>query len=265
MSARPWAARRAALAAACLAVAAASCAPPPHPGARDLAVRYAVARDRREALLRAFGAEAIVRIDGRATGRLPALPATLDLASPDRARLRVSGIVGVLLDVLVARDSVWAWVPSQHLAFAAAGDSLGLVTPALLAGRALGAAWAPPASAWRDAAPDSAATRLAWREGSDSLVLVVDAGARPVRGWIGRGRTGIAVRWSQWSSVGGEAFPMRAEVADDSGWVRVRLDCDEAHVAPRADDGIFAVRRGGNWRTVGLGDLGPVIQRRGLP
>jgi hypothetical protein len=247
-------------------VLAASCAPPPRPVTdRDaFATRYAAACSRREALMRAFTSDVVVRLDGRATGRLPALSATIALASPDRARVRAAALVGVAFDLLVTRDSIRAWVPSQRLALAAPVESLGLAEPAALAARVLGATWAPPAEAWRAAVADSTSWRVGWREGQDSLALDVDADALPREARLVREHRVIRVRYSSWTRLRGEPFPDRCELADDAGWARVRIDGDELHAEPRPDEGWFEPRRSPA-RLVSWGDLRALLARRGQP
>ena len=245
----------------------ASCGRPPRPGVAldDLAVRFSVARDHREALLGALAGEWTVRADGRGTGRLPTLPATLELASPDRARLRVSALLGVAFDVLVTRDSLFAWIPSQRMSLAEPGESLGIASPAAFAGRVIGATWAPPHEAWQAAAADSGGLRLGWREGGDSLALRIDPDGQPLDAWIGRDGRGLRVRYPQWMRVGGEPFPQRCELADDSGWARVRFDAVDVHAAAHADAGWFEPRRTSGWRTVRWDELKSALERRGLP
>ncbi len=254
------------VAAALAALTLAACTPPPRPGGAldGLRGRYAAARDRREALLHALTADLVVRVDGRATGRLPALPTTLALAAPGRVRLQASGLIGVALDLLVRRDSLWAWVPSERVAFRAASESLGVGDPAALAGRVLGATWDPPAAAWRAAASDSAGWRLAWREGADSLALVVDADARPREAWLGREGRGVRARYEDWSRVRGEAFPARCELADDTGWARVRVRIDEVTAAEQPDSAWFTPRRRGDVRWLGWDDLKSLLERGGV-
>lgn len=252
---------------AVLALLAGSCARPPRPGGalESTAERYAVARDHREALLAALSGEWTVRADGRGTGRLPTLPALIDLAAPDRARLRVSALVGTALDVLVTRDSLYAWIPSQKLAFAAAGEELGVGAPAAFAGRVLAATWSPPHEAWRAATAESASWRLRWREGGDTLSLRVGADGRPAEAWLGHGAIGVRVRYTQWMSLKGESFPQRCELADDSSWVRVRLDALDVKAPDHADDGWFTPRHASGWRTMTWDDLRAMIARRELP
>jgi hypothetical protein len=252
---------------ALLAWLAGSCARPPRPGGTldDAAARYAVARDHREALLGALTGEWMLRAEGRGTGRLPTLPALVELSAPDRGRLRVSALVGTALDVLVTRDSLFAWIPSQRLAFAAPGESLGVGAPAEFAGRVLAATWSPPRDAWSAAGADSGGWRVGWREGADTLALRVGADGRPADVWLGRGARGVRVRYTQWTDVRGEPFPQRCELADDSSWVRVRLDALDVRAPERADDGWFTPRRAAGWRTMTWDDLRSALERRGMP
>ncbi len=261
------AARSRTLLAVVLLAALAGCARAPRPGRplERVEERYAVARDHREALLGALTGEWLVRADGRGTGRLPTLPAELDLAAPDRARLRVSGLVGVAIDVLVTRDSLFAWIPSQRLAFAGAGDTLGIGEPAAFVGRVLGATWSPPESAWRAAARDSADWRLAWREGEDSLALRVDRDGLPAEAWVARGGRGVRVRYTEWTHLRGEPFPQRCDLADDTGWAHVRLDATDVRAAESAEESWFTPRRAEGWRTMGWDDLKAALARRRSP
>ena len=248
-----------------LALALASCAPPPRPGSAvaEVAARWDAARERRATLVGALQADVIARVDGRATGKLPALTATLALAAPDRVRFRVSALIGVALDLLVRGDSLYAWVPSERVVFRAAGDSLGLGAPAALAARVQGATWAPPAEAWRVASTDSAGWRVGWREGADSLVLHVNGEALPLEAWIGRDGRGVRVRYTDWTRVSGEAFPARWELTDDTGWARVRLDLDEARASAQPDSDWFALRRG-TVRMLGWENLKTMLERGGV-
>jgi hypothetical protein len=253
------------LAAAFLALAVASCAPPPRPGSSvaRVAAQWDAARERREALVGALQADVVLRVDGRATGRLPALTATLALAAPDRVRLRASVLLGVALDLLVTGDSVYAWVPSERVAFRAPSDSLRLGRPAELAARVLGATWAPPAAAWRVASADSAGWRVAWREGADSLALDVDGDAKPLEAWVGREGRGVRVRYSEWTRVRGEPFPARWELTDDTGWARLRLDLDDARASAQPDSDWFTPRHGAA-RMLGWEDLQDMFKRGGV-
>lgn len=238
--------RRAAAAALLAAGLLASCAPPPRPLplADDLAARYGAERARREAALGALTAELVLRVDGRATGRLPGLPATLALAAPSRARLRVSALFGTALDVCAQGDSVIAWVPSERTALALAGarETLGIAPPVELLARALGATWKPPGAAWRAASADSAGLRVRWEEGADSLEMRLDADGRPAAVRLA-GRDGsVTVRYGAWARAGGTEWPAALEVGDGTGWARVRIGVDQVRAAERPDDGWFALR-----------------------
>lgn len=239
-------ARGAVVAAALAAGLLASCAPPPRPApiVDDLAVRYRLERGNRAARVGALTADVLVRVDGRAVGRLPGLPATLALAAPDRARLRVSAFFGTAVDVCARGDSVLAWVPSERLALslAGAGETLGIAAPVELLARALGATWDPPAEAWKSAAAESLGVRLAWLESGDSLELLVDRDARPSRVRLAGGAGSVSVEYSGWARAGGAEWPGFLQITDGTGWARVRISVDEVRVAERADDGWFALR-----------------------
>src|SRR6185503_12028916 len=71
--------------------------------------------EKRERALVALESRMVVRLSGRATGRLPAVNVQTRVASPDRARLQVRAILGVLLDAAVRGDTLVAWLPSERL------------------------------------------------------------------------------------------------------------------------------------------------------
>lgn len=236
----------AAVAALLLAMAFSSCAPPVRPAlvVDDMAARYGAERTAREERLRALTADLLVRVDGRATGRLPGLPATLALAAPDRARLRVNALFGTAVDVCAQGDSVVAWVPSERTALALAGasESLRIAPPVGLLARSIGATWNPPRSAWREASAESLGLRLRWREGGDSLELLVDRDSRPAEVRLAGEAGSVNVRYSGWAHSGGADWPGMLEIRDGTGWARVRIGVDEVRVADRADDAWFALR-----------------------
>lgn len=238
-------ARRALPLAAALAALLASCAPPPRPAPMvdQLETRYRAERARRAERLSALTADVTVRVDGRATGRLPGLPATLLLAAPDRARLRVLAFFGTAADVCARGDSVFAWVPSERLALAlgGAGETLGIAPPTQLLALGIGAAWDPPAAAWRAAVRDSAGLRLAWTERGDSLGMVVDDDGRPDEARLSRDGRSVTVRYAGWTRTGGAEWPDRIELEDGSGWARVRIAVELLRVADRAGEDWFAL------------------------
>jgi len=227
-------------------LALASCAPPPRPVplVDELSSRYSAERFRREAGLQALTADLVVRVDGRATGRLPGLPATLALAAPGRARLRVSALFGTALDVCAQGDSVVAWVPSERtaLALAGAGETLGIAPPVDLLARSLGATWNPPPEAWLAASADSLGLGLRWIESGDSLELRLDGEARPAEVRLSGEAGSVFVRYATWTRAGGTEWPGALEIGDGTGWARVRVGIENVRVAERADDGWFALR-----------------------
>lgn len=210
----------------------------------DLAARYGAERARRELGLQALTADLLLRVDGRATGRLPGLPATLALAAPGRARLRVSALFGTALDVSAQGDSVVAWVPSERtaLSLAGAGETLGIAPPVELLARSLGATWNPPREAWRAAATESLGLRVRWTEGADSLDLRLDTDARPAEVRLAGEAGSVTVRYAAWTRADGTEWPGSVEIRDGTGWARVRIGVENVRVAARAEDGWFALR-----------------------
>jgi hypothetical protein len=242
--------RRAALAllAVCAAAAwLASCAPPPRPApiVDDMAAKYTLERDRRETGLHALTANLVVRVDGRATGRLPGLPATLALATPDRARLRVSALFGTALDVCAQGDSLLAWVPSERLALSLAGasETLGIAAPVELLSRAIGATWQPPREAWKRSTADSLGLHLHWMQETDTLEMRIDFDSRPAEVRLANEQGSVTVRYSgAWTRSGGAEWPDALEVGDATGWARVRIGVTTVRVAVKASDEWFALR-----------------------
>ncbi len=229
-----------------LALALAGCAPPPRPAPSvdDVAARYRAGRDRRAAAVHALTADLVLRLDGRATGRLPGLPATLALAAPERARVRVGSLFGTALDVLARGDSVLAWVPSERtvLALAGAAETLGVAPPVTLLARALAATWDPPRDAWRAATADTQGVRVAWLEDGDTLALVVDGDARPAELRLAGTVGSVTVRYAAWGREAGADWPGSVELADGTGWVRARIGISNVRPAAAADEAWFAQR-----------------------
>lgn len=210
-----------------------------------MAAKYTLERDRRDAGLRALTANLVVRVDGRATGRLPGLPATLALATPDRARLRVSALFGTALDVCAQGDSLLAWVPSEKVALSLAGasETLGIAPPVELLSRAIGATWQPPREAWKQSSPDSLGLRMHWMQGTDTLDMRVDLDSRPKEVRLASEQGSVTVRYSgTWTRSGGAEWPDALEVGDGTGWARVRIGVTTVRVAVKANDAWFALR-----------------------
>jgi hypothetical protein len=210
-----------------------------------MAAKYALERDRRDAGLHALTANLVVRVDGRATGRLPGLPATLALASPDRARLRVSALFGTALDVCAQGDSLLAWVPSERVALSLAGasETLGIAPPVELLLRAIGATWQPPPEAWKQSVADSLGLHLHWMQGTDTLQMRVGFDSRPAEVRLASALGSVSVRYSgAWTRSGGAEWPDALEVGDATGWARVRIGVTTVRVAAKASEEWFALR-----------------------
>lgn len=255
--------RAAPAAAAALLLALGACAPPPPGRLETLRERYESARTKRAACLDALTAQAVVRVDGRATGRLPALIASLAVAAPARARLRARLLTSVLVDACAGGDSLVVWVPRERVALTlgGAGDTALAVAPVGLLVCALGATWEPPAEAWRAAQPPGAGATLCWREGEDSLALDIGADALPrsARWW--RGEVSVRAHYEAWQRTGGTDFPGRLEVGDDSGWARVDLELEDARAESRPRDDWFAQRLPEGTRRVDANDLARRLPR----
>jgi hypothetical protein len=223
---------------ASLAAFAAGCAPPAPGSLESLESAARKGAHRRVRRLAALETRAVLRIDGRATGRLPAVAVTTRLASPDRVRLQARWMLGTLLDAVVHADTLVAWMPGERLGLRLPGlsDSLGIREPARFIGRALVAGWQPPDDAWRRARADSAGAELDWREGRESWRLRVDAAGRPSDVTVARDSHRVHVRYSGWHGAGPAALPGRVEVTDGAGWVKVRMDVEDArtHKRPRS-------------------------------
>jgi len=237
--------RRALLGAALAAFALTSCAPPPAPGElTSFSARYRVERAKREQRMAAAEAELVVRVEGRATGRLPGLMVTAAMAAPDRVRLRAGWMLGTALDLLAERDSVRVWLPTEHALLEVGGlaELLHQRAPVALLLTALAASWDPPADAWRQGVVESTQVWLGWREGADSLSLVVDGATRPVGLRIERAGRVLEVRYSGWRRVEGVDWPARVEIADTQGWLRMRTELQSLRSAERLHEDWFELR-----------------------
>ena len=257
---------RIAIACACAVVAslAASCAPPP-PGSLDSIESAArTGAHRRERRLEALEARAVLRVDGRATGRLPAVAVTTRLASPDRVRLQARWVLGTLLDAVVAADTLTAWMPSERLGLRlpGLGDSLGIREPGRFIGRALVAAWQPPAEAWRRARLDSSGAELGWQEGGARWTLRVDTNGRPGALRVARDSHEVRVRYSGWHGAAASALPSRVELEDAGGWVRVRMDLEDVHSLRRPKPAWFRLPLPEDFAPLDLDDLRRVLTLR---
>lgn len=261
----PRGARLAALVACMLSLGA--CAPPPPGSLEALEVTARREAERRERTYADAEGVAVMRLDGRATGRLPALDVRLDLDSPDRVRLQFRWLLGVLGDVVARGDTLVVWMPSERLgvSFAGLDDSLGVHEPARFLAQALTASWVAPHEAWRDAVLDSAGVRLAWSErDGDVWTMRLDRHARPSEASVTRGDHTLTLRLSAWDGAGAHARPERLEIADGDGWVRLRLDVDDLHPVRRRRASTFALVLPADARTLDWGDLTRLLSMGGL-
>src|SRR5262249_38247023 len=175
-----------------LALVISSCAPPAPGGLETLEETARHGAERRAHRLHALEARAIARVDGRATGRLPAVAVTARPASPDRGPLQCRWLLGLLADIAVRGDTLVAWMPSGRLGLHVddLADTLGVRDPALFLGRALTGAWDAPHDAWRQAVADSAGATLEWTGGDQAWQMRVDRDGRPREVRVAReGRT----------------------------------------------------------------------------
>jgi hypothetical protein len=253
-----------ALVAALLAALLASCTRLPPPG--DLEALETTARrgaERRERTLVALESRMILRLSGRATGKLPAVDVQTKLASPDRARLQARSILGLMLDAAVRGDTLLAWIPSERLGVRVPdlSDSLGLREPARFLGRALAASWQAPHEAWRAATSDSAGVRLDWREDDEAWTLWLDRMGRPRQLQFERDERSLRVLYPQWRGAGAGAWPQRIELADGDGWVHARLDMEDTHHAKSSRPSWFAVSMPDEVTPMELEDLKRVIAK----
>lgn len=244
-----------------------ACAPPA-PGALE-SLETTARRDaeRRERTYEDAEGVAVMRLEGRATGKLPALDVRLDLDSPERVRLQFRWLLGVLGDVVARGDTLVAWMPSERLGLAFAGleDSLGVHQPARFLAQALTAAWVAPHEAWRAGVLDSAGVALAWRErDGDAWTMRVDRRARPVEATVTRGDHTLTIRVSAWEGVGAHARPERITIADGDGWVHLRLDVDDLHPVRHRRAATFALALPADASTLDWNDLTRLLALGGL-
>jgi hypothetical protein len=243
----------------------AACAPPPSGSLETLERLARRGAEHRARSLAALEATLVLRVDGRATGRLPAVSVQARLASPDRVRLQVRWLLGLLLDLNASGDTLTAWIPSERLGLRvpALTDSLGLRDPARFLGTALAATWQAPHTAWREAVADSAGVGLEWSELSEHWHMRVDREGRPREVGVESGGHEVNVRYSTWRGAGTAAWPQRLEVGDDAGWVQLRLDIEDVRAARRARPSWFTLVLPEDARRLELDDLKRVLSSRG--
>ncbi len=242
----------------------AGCAPPVPRGLETLEVATRTQAAERERRLRVCETRAVLRVDGRATGRLPAVSVNAWLSEPGRVRFQARWLLGVLLDASLTGDTLTAWMPAERLGLQlpGLGDTLGVADPAAFLRRALVAGWQPPREAWRGATADSAGASLAWHEDGRDWFMRVDRSGRPREVGVSDGSHRIAVRYPEWRGAGAAALPARLEFADGDGWVRVRVELEDLHPLKRAKDSWFALSIPGDVQPLGFEDLRRVLTVR---
>ena len=233
------------------------CAPPVPRGLETLEAATRTQAEQRERRLRTCEASVVLRVDGSATGKLPAVSVTARLADPGRMRLQARWLMGVLVDVSLTGDTLTAWMPAERLGLRVSrfGDTLGVADPATFARRALAAGWQPPREAWRAATSDSAGASLAWRQDGRDWSMRVDRAGRPRDLDVSDGTRRVTVRYSEWHGAGASALPSRLEFADGGGAVRVRLEIEDLRPLKRAKDAWFALALPDDVRPLGLEDV----------
>jgi hypothetical protein len=258
------------LAALAFALALGACAPrnvpPPALDAAAVPGRYLAGLAEREQLGRAIDAEVRVWLEGEAVGDLPGFSGTLLLAGPDRCRLKVSSMFGVLFDVVARGDTVTALMPSRRLVLdlPQAEDTLGVRDPGLLAFRVWSGAWRPPDEAWRDARNEDSLLHVRWVEAGDSLDLGVDGRGRPntVR-LVREGGADLRCRYLGWEGVGSVPWPSWLEFEDAAGTVRAECRLGSLRARSAGDPSRLVVRIPSNASRLEWSTLRAAIERLG--
>lgn len=229
---------RRALAIVALGLMAGACAPhvvtPPRLEPEALRLRFERARTARDQVGRGIDGDVVLRVGGEAMGSLPAMSATVVLAGPDAARVRVRSAFGTALDVAARGDSLTAFVPARHLALelGAASDTLGMPIPGPLAYRLWSATWAPPGDAWRSGTVVDSLIVLRWTESGDSLALGIAPSGLPRRvEWERPGSARVVCDYPAWAWVRNTAWPSRIEFEDVDGAVRVSCTLSQLRAA----------------------------------
>jgi len=243
----------------------AGCTPPPPAGLETLEQAARHGAERREHRLVALELHGVLRVDGRATGKLPAVSLSAHVASPDRVRLQCRWLVGLLADVALRGDSLTVWMPGERmgLSIPQLSDTLGLEAPAGWFGRALVAGWQAPAEAWARAVADSAGAALEWAERGARWTLSVDRDGRPRAVSVSRGERRMSVRYGAWHGHGAGAWPGHIELADGDGWLRARIELEDMHAKRHAQPAWFALELPANARRLELDEVKRILSGRG--
>ena len=259
--------RRVALILAVVTLGLTSCARTPRLGTPEaLRVLHQRGVTERASRLRAMRADGRVQVDGRATGRLPALIAQMTLAGDTGFRLRARWLLGAAADVVLQGDSLVVWVPAERIAFslAGAGETLGVGGAGPWVARVLGATWTPPASAWRSATRDAELLTLRWIEGQDSLSLVIDGAAEPRAARLSRDGRGVSVHYDDWHMADGVRWPHRVIFSDQDGWLSCALTFESTSFPSRPRPEWMELRLPGDARRIGWHGLREWLEALGV-
>jgi hypothetical protein len=199
--------------------------------------------------------------------RWPTVQAAYFVGWPEAFRLRVGSLFGTALDLALAGDSVTAYVPAGRwgVALDATRDSLGLERPGRALARLWCAGWRPPRAAWADGTWDGDGLAVGWRDGEDSVTIVVDRDGLPTRASETRGGgRGVDVRYERWETVEGVAWPVALRVVTRDGALDLACRVDRV-TFPRGGDGSrLAVRIPGGAERIGVADLRDLLERAGV-
>ena len=260
----------AASAALALTFLAASCAPrvavPPRLDAGAVPGRYLTSLAQREDLGRALDADVRVWLEGEAFGDLPGFSGTLLLAGPDRCRLKVSSLFGVLVDVVARGDTVTAVMPARRLVLDVpqAGDTMGVREPGALAFRVWSGAWRPPDHAWRGARGADSLLHVRWTEFGDSIEIAIDGRGRPATVRLRRpDGADLHCRYLGWESVGAVSWPSWLEFEDAAGTIRAECRLGTLRARAPGESGRLALRIPSNASRLEWSTLRAAIERLG--
>jgi len=273
VSRKPTRARRlvrvATLVVALAALSLSGCGAPPPTQPLDAGgrrARYEDALATRERLATSVDEDLLMWTRLQSDARLPAVEASLATAAPGSFRLRVGGVLGTALDVVVRGDSATARIPSRRswVVVPSLGDSLGVRDPAALVVRTWGALWRPPGHAWTSAVWRDSLLVASWIEDDDSVSVGVGSNGLPA--WAERSREGrarVRARYLEWSGTSGRPWPSRLTLADAAGTFSVECRVEAARFAPRSDAARFALAPPPGTQALGFADLRRALARLG--
>jgi hypothetical protein len=232
------------VAAATLALAIASCAPPPKPApidARALRSLYLDELGTRESAARALEAQvSLWPVIGER--RLPGALASLKLAAPDRCRLHVSSPGGTVLDAVGAGGEVLAWLPgARTLAdMTSCADSAGITDLPALVVRTAAALWRPASlDSLLHPASSEAAGALEWREAGRTIRVSITREGLPDTVFLSSGSGTVRITYLEWLRTGSVRLPGEFRVSADSARATLRCVVSRVSLRPQPDSSAF--------------------------